>query len=277
VRPRRCLQLLLSRTVLHLGKGVAQDDERALRVFESSCKDGYVRSCGVLGEMYLEGQGTGVNAVKALANFEKSCAGRWGQSCEAAAMLYHRGRRGRRTKRSRRSDSSKGANSAIGLRADFWRTPRLGIRSRARASRQGTAPAEVAPYFKAEFSRNPRSRSDPQRPRHRPITLEIPCARKALIPMGFCPMENKGRRALISPPQGAKQDGVSKVPQPEDAPDQEGGPPANELLPLFGFFLVLLPLQDRAMAEETHRARERPAPVMDYQDAAGSAQSQLPE
>ena len=25
----------------------------------------------------------------------------------------------------------------------------------------------------------------------------------------------------ISPPQGAKQDGVSKVPQPEDAPDQE--------------------------------------------------------
>lgn len=81
-------------TVLHLGKGVAQDDERALRVFESSCKDGYVRSCGVLGEMYLEGQGTGVNAVKALANFEKSCAGRWGQSCEAAAMLYHRGSAG---------------------------------------------------------------------------------------------------------------------------------------------------------------------------------------
>lgn len=81
-------------TVLHLGKGLAKDDERAITVFGESCKDGYVRACGVLGEMYLTGQGTPVNAGKALANFERSCAGHWGESCAAAAMLYHRGSAG---------------------------------------------------------------------------------------------------------------------------------------------------------------------------------------
>jgi len=81
-------------TVLHVGKGVAQDDERALRVFGESCKDGYVRACGVLGSMYLTGQGTPVNTGKALENFDRSCAGRWGESCVAAAMLYHRGAAG---------------------------------------------------------------------------------------------------------------------------------------------------------------------------------------
>jgi hypothetical protein len=81
-------------TVLHLGKGVAQDDSHALSAFESSCKDGYVRACGVLGDMYLTGQGTPANATKALANFETSCAGSWGQSCAEAAMIYHRGSAG---------------------------------------------------------------------------------------------------------------------------------------------------------------------------------------
>jgi hypothetical protein len=81
-------------TVLHLGKGAAQDDERALRVFGESCNDGYVRACGVLGNMYLTGQGTPVNTGKALENFDRSCAGRWGESCLAAAMLYHRGSAG---------------------------------------------------------------------------------------------------------------------------------------------------------------------------------------
>jgi len=47
-----------------------------------------------LGNMYLAGQGTPVNAAKALANFETSCAGNWGESCAAAAMLYHRGAAG---------------------------------------------------------------------------------------------------------------------------------------------------------------------------------------
>lgn len=81
-------------TVLHLGKGAAQDDERALRVFDESCKDGYVRACGVLGDMYLAGQGAPVNTGKALENFDRSCAGRWGESCLSAAMLYHRGAAG---------------------------------------------------------------------------------------------------------------------------------------------------------------------------------------
>lgn len=77
--------------MLHLGKSVAQDDERALRVFEEACNDGYVRACGVLGNIYLTGQGTPVNTKKALENFDRSCAGRWGESCVAAAMLYHGG------------------------------------------------------------------------------------------------------------------------------------------------------------------------------------------
>ena len=47
---------------------------------------GYVRACGMLGDMYLGGQGPPVNLAKALENFELSCAGRWGQSCAAAAM-----------------------------------------------------------------------------------------------------------------------------------------------------------------------------------------------
>jgi hypothetical protein len=81
-------------TVLHLGKGAAQDDERALRVFEQSCKYGYTRACGVLGDMYLAGQGTPANAVKALANYESSCAAHWGESCASAAMLYQRGSAG---------------------------------------------------------------------------------------------------------------------------------------------------------------------------------------
>ncbi len=81
-------------TVLHLGKGVAQDDEHALTVFEAVCKRGYVRACGVLGDMYLIGQGTSINATKALAKFEEACAGHYGQSCAAAGMLYHRGTAG---------------------------------------------------------------------------------------------------------------------------------------------------------------------------------------
>lgn len=81
-------------TVLHLGKGVAQDDARSLRVFDISCRYGYTRACGVLGDMYLAGQGSPVDFAKALANFDKSCAGHWGQSCAAAAMLYHRGSAG---------------------------------------------------------------------------------------------------------------------------------------------------------------------------------------
>ena len=85
-------------TVLHLGGGVAQDDERALRVFEESCNDGYVRACGVLGDMYLAGQGAPVNTGKALENFDRSCAGHWGESCMAAAMLYHRGSAGTQDK-----------------------------------------------------------------------------------------------------------------------------------------------------------------------------------
>jgi hypothetical protein len=80
--------------VLHSGKGVAQDEERALRVFQASCKDGYVRACGMLGNMYLEGQGAPPDAAKALANFERSCAGHWGESCAAAAILYQRGAAG---------------------------------------------------------------------------------------------------------------------------------------------------------------------------------------
>jgi hypothetical protein len=80
--------------VLHLGNGVAQDDERALRVFQASCKEGYVRACGMLGNMYLVGQGTARDTAKALENFERSCAGRWGESCAAAAMLYQRGTAG---------------------------------------------------------------------------------------------------------------------------------------------------------------------------------------
>lgn len=89
--PNSCFYL---GTVLHLGRGIVQDDGRALRVFEASCKQGYVRACGVLGDMYLAGQGTSVSAGKALANYEISCAGHWGQSCAAAAMLYHRGAAG---------------------------------------------------------------------------------------------------------------------------------------------------------------------------------------
>jgi hypothetical protein len=81
-------------TVLQLGKGVVQDDERALKVFEESCNDGYVRACGVLGNMYLTGKGAPVNTGKALENFDRSCAGHWGESCAAAAMLYHRGSAG---------------------------------------------------------------------------------------------------------------------------------------------------------------------------------------
>jgi TPR repeat protein len=77
-------------TVLHLGKGAAQDEERALRVFKESCNDGYVRGCGVLGDMYQAGQGAPADTGKALENYDRSCAGRWGESCMAAAMLYHR-------------------------------------------------------------------------------------------------------------------------------------------------------------------------------------------
>jgi TPR repeat protein len=79
---------------LHAGKGVARDDERALRVFQASCKEGYARACGMLGNMYLVGQGAPANAMKALANFEISCTAHWGESCAAAAMLYHRGTAG---------------------------------------------------------------------------------------------------------------------------------------------------------------------------------------
>jgi hypothetical protein len=76
-------------TVLHLGKGVAQDEQRALKVFGDSCTDGYVRGCGVLGDMYLAGQGTAIDTGKALENYDRSCVGGWGESCMAAAMLYH--------------------------------------------------------------------------------------------------------------------------------------------------------------------------------------------
>jgi TPR repeat protein len=81
-------------TVLHAGKGLPQDDARALSVFGESCSYGYVRACGVLGDMYMEGQGTPVNAALALANYERSCAGKWGESCASAAILYHRGAAG---------------------------------------------------------------------------------------------------------------------------------------------------------------------------------------
>jgi TPR repeat protein len=47
-----------------------------------------------LGDMYLIGQGTSINATKALAKFEEACAGHYGQSCAAAGMLYHRGTAG---------------------------------------------------------------------------------------------------------------------------------------------------------------------------------------
>lgn len=53
-----------------------------------------MRACGMLGNMYLVGQGTPRDTAKALENFEPSCAGRWGESCAAAAMLYQRGTAG---------------------------------------------------------------------------------------------------------------------------------------------------------------------------------------
>jgi Na+-translocating ferredoxin:NAD+ oxidoreductase RnfD subunit len=81
-------------TVLHLGGGVAQDDERALRVFQVSCNKGYVRACGVLGDMYLAGEGAPANPAKALANYETSCSAHWGESCASAGLLYHRGTAG---------------------------------------------------------------------------------------------------------------------------------------------------------------------------------------
>jgi hypothetical protein len=80
--------------VLHLGNGVAQDDVRALRVFQASCKEGYARACGMLGDMYQVGQGTPPDPAKALENFERSCVGNWGESCAAAGMLYHSGSAG---------------------------------------------------------------------------------------------------------------------------------------------------------------------------------------
>jgi TPR repeat protein len=81
-------------TVLHLGGGLPQDNERALRVFQVSCNKGYVRACGVLGDMYLAGEGVPASPAKALANYETSCSAHWGESCAAAAMLYHRGAAG---------------------------------------------------------------------------------------------------------------------------------------------------------------------------------------
>jgi hypothetical protein len=77
-------------TALHLGKGVGQDDSRALSLFEHSCKIGYLRGCGVAGEMYLEAEGAAADPAKALENLEKSCAGGWAQSCVAAATVYRR-------------------------------------------------------------------------------------------------------------------------------------------------------------------------------------------
>lgn len=76
-------------TALHAGKGVGQDDTRALSLFQSSCKKGYVRGCGVAGEMYLNGQGAATDTAKALTNLEKSCAGGWAESCVEAATVYH--------------------------------------------------------------------------------------------------------------------------------------------------------------------------------------------
>jgi len=81
-------------TVLHLGKGAAQDNRQALAVFQQSCSLGYVRACGVMGDMYLAGQGTPIDPKRALVNFERSCAGQWGQSCAEAARLYHSGAAG---------------------------------------------------------------------------------------------------------------------------------------------------------------------------------------
>jgi hypothetical protein len=75
-------------TALHLGKGVGQDDSRALSLFEFSCKEGYVRGCGVAGEMVLNGQGAAADTAKALEKLEKSCAGGWAQSCVEAATVY---------------------------------------------------------------------------------------------------------------------------------------------------------------------------------------------
>lgn len=77
-------------TALHAGKGVGQDDSRALSLFEFSCKKGYVRGCGVAGEMVLNGQGAATDTARALKNLETSCAGGWAQSCVEAATVYRR-------------------------------------------------------------------------------------------------------------------------------------------------------------------------------------------
>ncbi len=73
------------------GQGVAQDQARALDLFQQSCADGWPRGCGLVGESYLFGQGTPVVLPKALESLEKACELGDPPSCFNAGVMYRRG------------------------------------------------------------------------------------------------------------------------------------------------------------------------------------------
>ena len=72
----------------HAGRGVPQDDGRALSLFRRSCDSGWWRGCGRLAEGYRAGQGTAVDRGQAIQYFEKACRGGYAASCFSVAAMY---------------------------------------------------------------------------------------------------------------------------------------------------------------------------------------------
>jgi len=78
-------------SLLHSGRGIPQDDVRAVALFQQSCTSGWWRGCGRLGESYLFGEGTPADRQQALESFEKGCSGHYGPSCFNVAIMYRKG------------------------------------------------------------------------------------------------------------------------------------------------------------------------------------------
>ena len=82
-----------SKDLLRLGAEayIRGDYKTAVEQFEKTCDSGYVDSCGVLGMLYMNGQGTKQDYNKAAELFEKACNGKNIESCSILGVFYESG------------------------------------------------------------------------------------------------------------------------------------------------------------------------------------------
>lgn len=74
------------------GKGVPEDDEKASEFYKKACDGGDPGGCNTLGVMYDDGKGVPEDDEKAVELFKKACDGGSGLACRNVGLMYDDGK-----------------------------------------------------------------------------------------------------------------------------------------------------------------------------------------